>query len=38
MTGFGYLPAYDDLSKRVIGCMCWLLPVQNTKIAILKIN
>lgn len=38
MTVFGYLPAYDDPSKRVIGCMCWLLAVWNTEIAVLKIN
>lgn len=37
MTGFGYLPAYD-LCERVIGHICLLLAVQNTKIAILKIN
>lgn len=38
MTDLGYLPAYNDLCKRVIGHICLLLAVQNTKIAILKIN
>lgn len=38
MTGLGCLPAYDDLSKRVIGHMCWLLALKYTKTAILKIN
>lgn len=38
MTGLGYLLEYDVLSERKGNWMyvCWLLAVQNARIAILK--